>query len=86
MSTARTTPLVANAMDEYLGTRLHLAKNTQTSDRSVLSGFAKAMGNIQIGNLTPQHVEAYFHDQNGIYHRMNEGSHKTRFASGWMAS
>jgi site-specific recombinase XerD len=71
---ARRTPLVQDALDEYLSTRQHLAPNTLLNDRSVLNAFVRHLGQLQIGHLTPQHVETYFLGANGIGARMNAQS------------
>lgn len=72
---ARQTPLVAEALDEYIQTRVHLAANTLLNDRSVLNGFVRFLGAIQVGHLTPRHIEAYFIGPTGIIHRMNDQSY-----------
>lgn len=66
---------VSEVLSEYLNTRLHLATNTQMNNKSVLFSFVRELGPIQIGNLTPQHVERYFLGPKGIHHRMNASSY-----------
>lgn len=72
---ARQTPLVADALDEYERTRVHLAPNTRLNDRSVLNGFVRFLGNIQVGHLKAQHIEAFFFGPEGIQERMNPASY-----------
>ena len=72
---ARQTPLVSDALDEYLTTRTHLAANMLINDRSQLHAFARFLGPIQVGHLTAQHVEAYFVGRAGITNRMNARSY-----------
>lgn len=71
---ARTTPLISEALNEYMATRTHLAANTLINDRSQLQAFVRFLGTIQAGHLTPQHVEAYFVGADGITNRMNARS------------
>jgi integrase len=63
---ARRTPTVQAALDEYMSTREHTANNTQINDRSVLGAFVSHLGDMQIGHVTPQHVEAFFLGPTGI--------------------
>ncbi len=68
---ARRTPTVQEAFDEYMSTRQHTARNTQINDRSVLGGFTRHLGEMQIGHVTARHVESYFLGPDGISNRMN---------------
>lgn len=72
---ARRTPSLQDALDEYFTTRLHTATNTQINDRSVLNGFVRFFGDMQVGHLTPQHVEQYFLGPGGAIHRYNARSY-----------
>lgn len=68
---ARRTPTVQEALDEYMSTREHTSKNTQINDRSVLGAFARHLGDMQIGHVTPQHVESFFLGPDGTGSRHN---------------
>jgi integrase len=68
---ARRTPTVQEAFDEYMSTREHTALNTQINDRSVLRGFVRHLGDIQMGHATARHVESFFLGPEGVGSRMN---------------
>src|SRR4051794_22386262 len=76
---ARTTPMLTDALEAYFQTRTNLADNTQANDRSVLTRFVRSLGSIQVGHLTPEHVEKYFVGSDGIVHTQRPSSYnKTR--------
>lgn len=68
---ARRTPTAQQALDEYMSTRQHTALNTQINDRSVLGAFVRHLGDIQMGHVTPQHVESFFLGPGGTGSRHN---------------
>jgi integrase len=57
-------------IEDYLAKRKkHKSEDTYRIDRQILGNFLRHVGDLQIGNLRPEHVEDYFYGPNGI---MNE--------------
>lgn len=57
-------------IDDYLAKRKkHKSEETYRVDRQMLNALVRHVGDLQIGNLRPEHVEDYFYGPQGI---MNE--------------
>lgn len=55
------TPLLSDALDEYLAIRaVHLAPTSLANDRSQSRAFVSGIGDCRVSALTPQRVEAWF--------------------------
>lgn len=72
---ARATPDITDALDQYLLTRTHCAVNTQINDTSVLRRFVAFFDTIQVGHLTPLHVERFFFQKDGQAQAMRPSSY-----------
>jgi integrase len=77
----RRTPLVKDAVHEYLLLRSEqAAANTVANERGTLRRFARATP-MQIGHVTPKHVERFFFDPAvGIVHNHRDAARRGRMA------